>query len=159
MPCPSQVEPLCQQNWCRGMSVIPGKNNKISHCSYLKFTSFHEYAFLQFEVYFWSAKSLFWQFCPALYLLLGKGLVNLLITSCWSKSPPLILFNYFLIFCLHSMVCGILVPWPRIKPMPHELGVWSLNHRTTKEVHSPLILSFKKYPENSLQSLRSNCSI
>lgn len=28
MPCPNQVEPLCQQNWCWGMGIIQGKKKK-----------------------------------------------------------------------------------------------------------------------------------
>ena len=32
------------------------------------------------------------------------------------------------------MVCGILVPQPDIKPVPHALGVQCLNHWTTGEI-------------------------
>ena len=43
-------------------------------------------------------------------------------------------FSYFLLFCPHCSACGILVPWPGIKPMPPELGAQCLNHWTTSEV-------------------------
>ena len=35
-----------------------------------------------------------------------------------------------------ELFCGMwdLVPWPRIEPGPPALGVWSLRHRTTREV-------------------------
>ena len=33
-----------------------------------------------------------------------------------------------------SMVYGILIPWPGIKPMPPALGVWSGNHSVAREV-------------------------
>ena len=32
------------------------------------------------------------------------------------------------------MVCGILVPWPGIKPLPPAVKAWSLNHCTAREV-------------------------
>ena len=35
--------------------------------------------------------------------------------------------------------CGILVPWPGIKPMSPALGAWSLNHWTTRDVPSPVL--------------------
>ena len=38
------------------------------------------------------------------------------------------------IFWPHHIVCGILVPWPRIKPMPPALETWSLNHWIAREV-------------------------
>ena len=41
-------------------------------------------------------------------------------------------FSYFFYFWLHHLVCGILVPQPRIKPVPPALEVCSLNHWTAK---------------------------
>ena len=40
-----------------------------------------------------------------------------------------------------TLICGMqdLVPWPGIKPRPPALGVWSLSHWTTKEVHISFI--------------------
>ena len=40
----------------------------------------------------------------------------------------------FFFFSNFLATCGILVPQPGIKPMPPEVGVWSLNHWTTREV-------------------------
>ena len=40
----------------------------------------------------------------------------------------------YLFFWLHHAARGILVPQPGIEPMPPELGAWSLNHWTTREV-------------------------
>ena len=33
-----------------------------------------------------------------------------------------------------SLVCGMLVPWPGIKPMPPCIARWILNHWTTREI-------------------------
>ena len=47
-------------------------------------------------------------------------------------------FSYLItiitIIRLHSAACGILLPWPGIKPMPPALSVQSLNHWITREV-------------------------
>lgn len=40
----------------------------------------------------------------------------------------------FFFFWLYSVVCGILVPLPGIKPMPSAVEVWILNHWTSREV-------------------------
>ena len=40
----------------------------------------------------------------------------------------------FLIFWSCCMACGILVPWPRIEPVPLAVEARSLNHWTTREV-------------------------
>ena len=53
--------------------------------------------------------------------------------------PILFIFYNFIYLCFnfiwpHHAACGILVPWPGIKPMFPVLGVWSLNHWTTREV-------------------------
>ena len=37
------------------------------------------------------------------------------------------------LFWLHRMVCGILVPQPRIQPVPPEVKVWNPNHWTARE--------------------------
>ena len=59
-------------------------------------------------------------------------------------------WNYFLsgLFVLfwfwpHCMACGILVPWPGIKPAPLALEAQSLNHWTTREV--PLLKALLLY--------------
>ena len=39
----------------------------------------------------------------------------------------------FFSFWPHSLVCGILVPWPGIRPVAPVLEAWSLNYWTTKE--------------------------
>ena len=55
-------------------------------------------------------------------------------------------FSYLItiitIIRLHSAACGILLPWPGIKPMPPALSVQSLNHWITREV--PMCLHFMK---------------
>ena len=43
-------------------------------------------------------------------------------------------------FWLCHPACGILVPWPGIEPMHPAMEVWSLNHRTAREV--PLLLQW-----------------
>lgn len=48
------------------------------------------------------------------------------------------LFFFFLIVGLHCQACGILVAWPRTKPVFHALAVWRLNQWTTRDVPSPL---------------------
>ena len=40
------------------------------------------------------------------------------------------------------MACGILVPLPRIEPMPSALEAWSLSHSTTREVPIIYIYNF-----------------
>ena len=40
----------------------------------------------------------------------------------------------FFFFWLHHMACGIVVPWPVIKPASPVVEAWSLNHWTTREV-------------------------
>ena len=42
--------------------------------------------------------------------------------------------NFFFFFWPRCVACGILVPRPGIEPVPPPLGVWSLNHWTTREV-------------------------
>ena len=44
--------------------------------------------------------------------------------------------NYFIYLAVLGLSCGMwdLVPWPGIKPEPPALGVWSLSHRTIREV-------------------------
>ena len=48
----------------------------------------------------------------------------------------------FILAWLHCAACGILVPPPRIEPMPPVLEAWSLNHWTAREV--PLSLKYNK---------------
>ena len=61
----------------------------------------------------------------------------------WERGVPttglpgksLFLFSYlYIYFWPHCTACGILVSWPRIEPVIPALGVWSLNHWTTREV-------------------------
>ena len=53
-------------------------------------------------------------------------------------------FFLLLIFCLHCMACGILVPRPGMEPVAPVLGAQSLNHWTTREVLLMLLHSFQK---------------
>ena len=57
------------------------------------------------------------------------------------KSLSYRFFSFLFISLVHlyPAVCGILVPWPGIKPAPVALEAWGLNHWTAREV---LILSF-----------------
>ena len=48
------------------------------------------------------------------------------------------LFIYLFIFGCEA--CGILVPWPEIKPVPLALEAQSLNHWTTREIPLRIIL-------------------
>ena len=47
---------------------------------------------------------------------------------------PFLIYFLLLIFCLHCMACGILVPQPGIEPVAPALGAQSLNHWATREV-------------------------
>ena len=53
---------------------------------------------------------------------------------CVSTLPPIpVGFLLFFPFLLNFMVCGILVPWPRIKPMAPAVEAQSFNHWTTRK--------------------------
>ena len=43
------------------------------------------------------------------------------------------------------MACGILIPWPGIKPLPSEMEAQSPNHFTTKEF---LEIQLKRKPSH-----------
>ena len=43
------------------------------------------------------------------------------------------IFSFFVVLVAH-MLCGILIPQPRIKPALPALKVWHLSHWTTREV-------------------------
>ena len=47
-----------------------------------------------------------------------------------------IFFFWIVLLCFgpNALQCGVLVPRPGIEPVPHALGVWSLNHWTAREV-------------------------
>lgn len=68
MPCSNQVEPLCQQNPCGGMRVVPGQNNKILHCPYLKFSSSTNTfsLYYAFPIISRVPSGYFWKFYPVL---------------------------------------------------------------------------------------------
>ena len=57
--------------------------------------------------------------------------------SCWSvrhRWPRYLFFSLIcLVFLLHHTVCGILVPWPGIKPKPLAVEAQSPNHWITRE--------------------------
>ena len=46
----------------------------------------------------------------------------------------------FYFFRLSPVACGVLVPQPEIGSMPPALGTWSLNHWTTREVPTNLLI-------------------
>ena len=56
--------------------------------------------------------------------------------------PIFIILKIYFFFLLRFVACGILVPQPGIKPMPPAVGVWSLNHWTTREVPITLFLEY-----------------
>ena len=66
----------------------------------------------------------------------------------------LMLFCFFLIFWLHHTACGILVPRARLEPTPCALGVWSLNHWTTREVPCVCLFCWSR-TEACVQSMRA----
>ena len=62
------------------------------------------------------------------------------------SNQPTLLFifkNIFIYLAAPGPSCGMwdLFPWPGMEPMPPELGVWSLNHWTMREV--PKLFSWK----------------
>lgn len=53
----------------------------------------------------------------------------------WRLGDPQNQICFFLLFSwLHHMAWGIFVPQPGVKPTPPEVEVWSLKHRTAREV-------------------------
>ena len=54
------------------------------------------------------------------------------------KSPYFMGHSFFFL-AVHA-ACGILVPWPGIKPVLPKVKVWSLNQWATKEVYGSLFL-------------------
>ena len=76
-------------------------------------------------------------------------------TPCWLISKGL----YFFFFG-HTAKCGILVPWPGIKPVSSALQIWSLNHWTTREV--PIGLSYSLHftdKKTKAKSAQAACPI
>ena len=67
------------------------------------------------------------------------------------------LFIYLFIYWPHLVACGILVPWPRIEPVPPALEVWSLNHWTAREV--PEVTLYPPSPLSIWCSLEGNHNI
>ena len=62
----------------------------------------------------------------------------------------------FLFVCLRCCTaCGILVPWPGIKPAPSALEAQNLTHGTAREVPNPRIL---KWPRWFWSLMNSSCS-
>ena len=57
---------------------------------------------------------------------------------------------FFFFFLPHHTACGILVPWPGIKPMPPALEVWSLNHWTARDF--PKMIHFNTASNNWIHS-------
>ena len=55
-----------------------------------------------------------------------------------------ILFILFFYVFKFFLACGILVPWPGIKPTPPVLEAWNLNHWTTRKVLRILLRKYKK---------------
>ena len=69
-----------------------------------------------------------------------------------SVHPDSVWFIYTYILAMHK-VCGILVSWPRIKPMPLALEAWCLSHWTTREVPCLIFKCLKCLPRARLQTL------
>ena len=59
------------------------------------------------------------------------------------------LSRFYLFIWPHCEACGILIPWPGIKPVPPAVEVWCLNHWTAREVPGEifylLLLFFNKF--------------
>ena len=69
-------------------------------------------------------------------------------------------FQGSLFFFGHTAKCGILVPWPGIKPVSSALQIWSLNHWTTREV--PIGLSYSLHftdKKTKAKSAQAACPI
>ena len=68
------------------------------------------------------------------------------ILYCWAtgeaQSCPTITkgIRFIYLFIFGCEACGILVPWPEIKPVPLALEAQSLNHWTTREIPLRIIL-------------------
>ena len=86
----------------------------------------------------------------------------------WSKPPPFSLWALLtvckLVFLPHSFLflavpCGILVPQPGIEPIPPAVNMWSLNHRTTREVPPASLLKFFFIEKNNLFSNSNQLSL
>ena len=54
----------------------------------------------------------------------------------WELNLVLEFFIHFFFFWLYTWHVGPLVPQPEIKPASPPVEVWSLNHRTAREVRS-----------------------
>ena len=57
----------------------------------------------------------------------------------------------FFFFWPHYVVCGILAPWPGIKPRPPAEEVQIPNHWTTKEF--PVYFYMKKQTQNIMETM------
>ena len=68
---------------------------------------------------------------------------------------------FYLLFWPHCVTCGILVPWPGMEPVSPAEEAWSLNHWTTREILSlVLIMNVRLFPSESDQkSMRSTWDI
>ena len=62
-----------------------------------------------------------------------------------------LIFIFFFFFWPCRVACGILVPWPGIKPVPPAVEVWSPNHWTAREV--PRFLFLKEIPVFSISCI------
>ena len=86
-----------------------------------------------------------------------------------SMGNKVLFFNIYLFYLavqhegsvIFSCSMWDLVPWPRIKPMPHASGAQSLSHWTTREVPIGLLwrLDWVTDRSNCLLPNRSNCLI
>ena len=64
-----------------------------------------------------------------------------------------IFYNFFYLFIYlwpRHAACGILVPWPGIKPVPPALEAQSLNHWTAREVPLSNIFIAVKYTDRCI---------
>ena len=78
--------------------------------------------------------------------------------DCWPQKKKTaessLLFFVIYLFLLCCMACGILVPWPGIKPMPPTMEMWTLNFWIPREVPGliEIILIFISTAFNSIYS-------
>ena len=74
------------------------------------------------------------ELCSEWRLCCMEGGMTLPCASAPASGPSPALIQQHLFFWPHRTACRILVPRPRIEPVPPALGAWSLNHWTTREV-------------------------
>ena len=102
---------------------MPNINKWLLFCDFIYIYTYI-YIYIYMYIYIWNTTPLRGQ---------NKSLVEISILNqgCTENQVGAFSFSFFLSFFFfwpHLTACGILVPWPGIKPRPPALGAWSLNH-------------------------------